>query len=387
MILYRYRFGSKVKRINHLGISLRYLICFAVTERVEKTTCVGVDIFAMSVEGKFEKREGELRGREYLSPFERIVCASIGASLTVLATMPLDVIKTRVQAAAAAHADRGSRISSSGGGGSGSSVGGGSRRGTVKTALSTAAALVRSEGVTALWRGLAPSLLMAVPAQTLYFVFYESCRSLLERGGSSSLSSALAPMTAGMVSRALVVIALAPLELVRTQAMAARGVARLPLLVALQNEARGAGLWRGLLPTLVRDVPFSGIYWAAYETTKASLYTALSGRGGGHTSLSTSWATSFVAGLAAGTLAAAVTTPFDVVKTRLQLGENTRGNGALATFLHVARGEGLQGLFSGVILRVARVGPACAIMISCYETGKRVFVTTRTPEGAGGGLH
>ena len=359
----------------------------------------------MSGEGKFEKREGELRGREYLSPFERIVCASIGASLTVLATMPLDVIKTRVQAAAAAHADRGSRISSSGGGGSsssvsssrtasialslggggsGSSVGGGSRRGTVKTALSTAAALVRSEGVTALWRGLAPSLLMAVPAQTLYFVFYESCRSLFERGGSSSLSSALAPMTAGMVSRALVVIALAPLELVRTQAMAARGVARLPLLVALRNEARGAGLWRGLLPTLVRDVPFSGIYWAAYETTKASLYAASSGRGGVHTSLSTSWATSFVAGLAAGTLAAAVTTPFDVVKTRLQLGENTRGNGALATFLHVARGEGLQGLFSGVILRVARVGPACAIMISCYETGKRVFVTTRTPEGAGG---
>jgi solute carrier family 25 protein 39/40 len=364
------------------------------------------------VEGRFEKREGEAKVKEYLSPFERIVCASVGASLTVLATMPLDVIKTRVQAAAAAHADRGSSFSSSGGssssgssvsssraaslalslggGGSGSSVCGGSRRGTVKTALSTAAALVRSEGVAALWRGLAPSLLMAVPAQTLYFVFYESCRSLFERGGSSSLSSALAPMTAGMVSRALVVIALAPLELVRTQAMAARGVARLPLLEALRNEARGAGLWRGLLPTLVRDVPFSGIYWAAYETAKASIYNAASGgRGGGlsgHTSLSTSWATSFVAGLAAGTLAAAVTTPFDVVKTRLQLGENTRGNGALATFLHVARGEGLQGLFSGVILRVARVGPACAIMISSYESGKRLFLTTRNIGGAGGAI-
>jgi hypothetical protein len=44
----------------------------------------------------------------------------------------------------------------------------------------------------------------------------------------------------------------------------------------------------------------------------------------------------------------------------------------------IFREEGLRGLFAGVQMRLARVGPACALMISSYEVGKRVF-------GNGGG--
>lgn len=37
-------------------------------------------------------------------------------------------------------------------------------------------------------------------------------------------------------------------------------------LIALRGVG---GLWKGLGPTLLRDVPFSGIYWGVYESIKA----------------------------------------------------------------------------------------------------------------------
>ena len=308
-----------------------------------------------------------------LSPLERVICATAGASLTVIATTPLDVLKTRVQAAAALRAVPDSLI-----------VAGGPR-----SAIQFALALVRKEGVRALWRGLLPSLLMAVPSQALYFLVYDSLRGRLERQGGHA--SIVAPFVAGVASRTLVAVAMAPLELIRTQAMAFRGVTRVPLFEALRAESRGRGLWRGLIPTLVRDVPFSGIYWLAYESLNKSLKSHFSGMPKNSTnetetfcqSVSATWATSFISGIIAGSLAATLTTPFDVIKTRLQLnnmsGGGTTGEGFSfrATLFNVAKNEGIRGLFSGVGLRVARVGPACAIMISVYETGKRLFAQRR----------
>lgn len=83
----------------------------------------------------------------------------------------------------------------------------------------------------------------------------------------------------------------------------------------------------------------------------------------------------FLAGAAAGSVAALATTPLDVVKTRQQL---AAGSGAAAEgVLSVVRSEGAAALFAGVVPRVARVAPANAIMISTYELGKRTLAPLR----------
>lgn len=139
----------------------------------------------------------------------------------------------------------------------------------------------------------------------------------------------------------------------------------------LVKESGWRGLWLGLVPTLYRDVPFSGIYWTSYELLRKSLDS------------SSLWS-SFVAGAIAGSMAALLTAPFDVAKTRRQmylkkddldqaLVKSNRERSLWRVMRVIYQHEGWSGLMAGVGARVAKVAPSCAIMISTYELGKFYF--------------
>ena len=320
----------------------------------------------------------------------KVAAASAGALLTALLTTPFDVVKTRMQTRAAMAA------SSSGGAPGGVGAGSPAAAAPLST-LATLSALARAEGVRSLWSGLRPSLAMALPATAIYFSLYDELKRRVGGGG-------YAPVLAGVAARAITVAATAPLELLRTVAMyeggqpgaGARQAARAPpgLLPALRAQVRAGGgvasLWRGVGPTLWRDVPFSGIYWCAYESLReGALARGRAAQRGRPHSAGELLAAAFAAGALAGGLAAAVTTPFDVVKTRRQvhllqlearggraalgaLGARVaplRGHSTLALAAGILRAEGWAGLFGGWHARVAKVAPSCAILISCYEMG------------------
>lgn len=73
-----------------------------------------------------------------------------------------------------------------------------------------------------------------------------------------------------------------------------------------------------------------------------------------------------LAGVASGSVAAALTTPLDVVKTRLMV--NTYYKGMWDCAVSVARTEGLAGLFSGVVPRVVYIGPSTALFFVVSTT-------------------
>ena len=51
----------------------------------------------------------------------------------------------------------------------------------------------------------------------------------------------------------------------------------------------------------------------------------------------------------------------------------TRNVGTFRYMQQIVQTEGVAGLWKGNVTRMVKIAPACAIMISCYELGKRVF--------------
>jgi solute carrier family 25, member 39/40 len=251
---------------------------------------------------------------------------------------------------------------------------------------------------------------MAVPANVIYFAGYDWLRyNRASPFRSSWLRETYVPLVAGSTARVIAAVAVSPIEMFRTRMQAAgpsatRGANNfVETLQGLRDMVGAKGyrsLWTGLSLTLWRDVPFSAIYWWGYEAGRAGLRrmrrrrrdaegggagAAAAPRGESHT---TTLVDSFAAGATSGAFAALVTTPFDVGKTRQQVIVYARGPASVAAaaaaagrpeelsmprFLwHIFKTQGAAGLFRGWTARCMKVAPACAIMISSYEIGKKM---------------
>lgn len=271
--------------------------------------------------------------------------------------------------------------------------------------------IARNEGFFTLWRGLSPTLLMAVPGNMIYYAGYEWLRFNKTSPIQQTVKDEYAPLVAGATARVLAAASVGPIELFRTRLQASHGETAAghvkDTFRGIQDMVQAHGyrsLWRGLTLTLWRDVPFSGMYWWGYETVRAQLTDArerhrgrdigIEGPRGRARRRSQSrenhrdtFMDSFIAGAVSGAAASIATMPFDVGKTRTQVFRDT-GKGIASSaekaaapeeqtmvrlLWHIFRTEGASGLFKGWIPRTLKVAPACAIMISSYEVGKKVF--------------
>lgn len=203
---------------------------------------------------------------------------------------------------------------------------------------------------------------MAVPANVIYFVGYDTLRTSLP----NTVPVTLAPLIAGMSARMLAVAAISPLELFRTRLQAYHPTQNassfstvLEGITALVREQGIRSLWRGLELTLWRDVPFSGLYWTGYEYLRHKFRQHEVFRRGGETGF---FEEAFTAGWLSGTFAALCTQPFDVSKTRRQVQSGGEHSSTLRLMGIIRREEGIRGLWKGFVPRMLKVAPACAIM-------------------------
>lgn len=119
------------------------------------------------------------------------------------------------------------------------------------------------------------------------------------------------------------------------------------------------GMTCGLVPTLFRDAPFSGLYLMFYTQTKLMLPDEI---------LNSSAASPahFSCGVAAGILASVVTQPADVLKTKMQL-YPFKFNGLWSVVVYVHGKEGFKGYFKGMVPRMLRRTLMAAMAWTVYE--------------------
>ncbi|KTW30401.1 uncharacterized protein T551_01684 [Pneumocystis jirovecii RU7] len=244
--------------------------------------------------------------------------------------------------------------------------------------LGTMIRISRNEGFTALWRGLSPTLVMALPSTVIYFVGYDHLRQYF--------SSPVAPLFCGAFARTMSATVISPLELFKVRLQSAvhypcSTSIFFTVVSGIQDMVKTQGLkslWKGLSPTLWRDVPFSGFYWMGYERIKNFLKNYVEP----FKSLdpgTSEFFKSFISGGISGSIASLITHPFDSVKTRRQIRHNSlrtisvKKESTWKVMNDIFSESGLRGLFRGAVPRMLKVSPACSIMISSYELGKMFF--------------
>ncbi|CAL9101045.1 unnamed protein product [Musa textilis] len=248
--------------------------------------------------------------------------------------------------------------------------------------------VIKQEGFVRLWRGTNASLVLAVPTVGIYLPCYDMLRNWMEYITVNSYPNLTpyVPLLAGSAARTLACLACSPIELARTRMQAfkaSRAGGKPPgirtTLLGVLSPSRSNNhlekiqgfrvLWMGAGAQLARDVPFSAICWSTLEPIRRRLL-GLVGEDGNAASV---LGANFLAGYVAGSLAAAVTCPLDVAKTRRQIEkdpERMLKTTTRQTIVEVWRREGAKGLFTGVGPRVGRAGPSVGIVVSFYEVVK-----------------
>ncbi|KXJ28349.1 solute carrier family 25 member 40 [Exaiptasia diaphana] len=313
-----------------------------------------------------------------ITPVQQMIASGSGAIVTSLFVTPLDVIKTRLQAQAKTAVQNRCYIFCNGLMdhlclcsmlGSPYNPLGHVPPLKFSSSLDAFIKIVRHEGTISLWRGLPPTLVMAVPNTMIYFTLYDQLKVLY--GFQQGETNVWSPILSGSSSRTISVTIISPIEMIRTKLQSRSGYKYKELGSVIRTAIQQGGvfsLWQGLGPTLLRDLPFSAIYWTGYEFLRSR--TAEPGF----------W-TAFISGAGSGLVAAILTQPFDVVKThrQMELGEMEFSSPKRLPFtasilMKLYREKGFSSLFAGLAPRMAKVPPACAIMISIYEYGKTFFI-------------
>ncbi|GAA5853507.1 hypothetical protein JCM8547_002486 [Rhodosporidiobolus lusitaniae] len=243
-----------------------------------------------------------------------------------------------------------------------------------KNSLDCVKKVYKNEGFTGFYRGLPPQLIGVAPEKAIKLTVNDLVREYATDAATGRIKVSWELLAGGLAGGCQVVFT-NPLEIVKIrlqmqgETAKAAGAARQGAMHIVKQLGL-IGLYKGATACLARDVPFSAIYFPAHAHLKKDVFHE--GRDGKVLSYGEALAAAAIAGMPA----AYLTTPADVIKTRLQTearkGESTY-KGVADAFRKILAEEGPRALFKGGPARILRSSPQFGVTLVAYENLKKHF--------------
>jgi len=224
-------------------------------------------------------------------------------------------------------------------------------------------------GIASLYRGVFGAASGAGIAIGAYFAIYSSTTRLLDNHVKPRFKN-ISPGTIAFAAGAI--------------AAAGGSFVKVPLAVCIRSVQAGVypnvfrasrsivkaagprGLFTGFLPTFLEDVPDMAVKFACYETLRSMHKKFNKGK-------PSTAQEDLVMGGFSGSIAAAATTPLDVIKTRMMCTAASSPSIVGACRSVIAEGQGMKAFFSGVGPRALSNGINTAVFFAFFEAIKHII--------------
>ncbi|USW52100.1 Putative mitochondrial phosphate carrier protein Pic2/Mir1 [Septoria linicola] len=128
------------------------------------------------------------------------------------------------------------------------------------------------------------------------------------------------------------------------------------------------GLYKGLYPLWARQIPYTMVKFATFESAVAQIYNTLGGKKEDYNTLQQT-GVSFLGGYIAGIGCAVISHPADVMVSKLNANKKA-GEGAGQAIGRIYKEIGFGGLWNGLPVRIAMIGTLTAFQWLIYDSFK-----------------
>ncbi|KAI9355985.1 mitochondrial carrier domain-containing protein [Zopfochytrium polystomum] len=249
---------------------------------------------------------------------------------------------------------------------------------TKSSVLSKLVAVIRNEGISALYAGLSASLLRQALYSTARFSVNDAVKVKLgvDQNGQTSIikrltAAVLGGLAGGILGTPADVANVRMQDDGRLPPAQRRGYKNaVDGLVRIGREEGLVALFRGWVPNTTRAAFMTAAQIVSYDTFKIKLLTTGLFKDNIYTH--------FTASCLAGLVATTVTSPFDVLKTRLMVVPKGTYSGSLDAAVKIFNSEGPLAFYKGWVPAFTRHGPHTVLTFVAYEKLKSLYASNHT---------